>query len=73
MNQLLVVVSDARCQYGSQICFCNFYLMKNHKIVYNSSATEAKENISTDSESLEFWKTFDVGLSNFKNIQILLN
>ncbi len=47
--------------------------MKNHKTVYNSSATEAKENISTDLESLEFLKTFDVGLSNLKNIQILLN
>jgi hypothetical protein len=34
--------------------FCNFYLVKNHKIVKNSTTTKAKEKISTDLESLEF-------------------
>jgi len=27
--------------------FCNFYLVKNHKIVNNSATTEAREKIST--------------------------
>jgi hypothetical protein len=31
--------------------FCDFYLVKNHKIVKNSTATKAKEKISTDLES----------------------
>jgi hypothetical protein len=35
--------------------FCNFYLMKNHKIARNSTA-KAKEKINTDLESLEFKK-----------------
>jgi hypothetical protein len=34
----------------------NFYLMKNHKIAKNSTATKARERISTDLESLEFKK-----------------
>jgi hypothetical protein len=34
--------------------FCNFYLMKNHKIAKNSTTTKASEKISTDVESLEF-------------------
>jgi hypothetical protein len=46
--------------------FCNFYLMKNHKIVKNSTTTKAKEKISTVSESLEF-KFFDVCLTRYKN------
>jgi hypothetical protein len=28
--------------------FCNFYLVKNHKIGGNATMIEAKENISTD-------------------------
>jgi hypothetical protein len=31
--------------------FCNFYFMKNHKIAYNPTTTEAKEKISANSES----------------------
>jgi hypothetical protein len=34
--------------------FCNFYLVKNKKIAYNSATTEAKEKIRTDLESVEF-------------------
>jgi hypothetical protein len=34
--------------------FCNFYLVKNHKIANNSTTTKAREKISTDLESLEF-------------------
>ncbi len=51
--------------------FCNFYLVKNHKIANNSATTEAREKISTYLESLEFWKNFDVCLTKFQNYQIL--
>jgi hypothetical protein len=34
--------------------FCNFYLVKNHKIADNSATTEAKEKISIYLTSLEF-------------------
>jgi hypothetical protein len=34
--------------------FCNSYLVKNHKIVKNSTTSEAREKISTDLESSEF-------------------
>jgi hypothetical protein len=34
--------------------FCDFYLVKNHKIANNSATTEAREKISTDLKSLEF-------------------
>ncbi len=44
-------------------------LVKNHKIVKNSIATEAREKISAHLESLEF---FGVCLTKFKNNQILL-
>jgi hypothetical protein len=37
--------------------FCNFYLVKNHKHVYNSATTEARK-ISTDLESLKFLGKF---------------
>jgi hypothetical protein len=35
--------------------FCGFYLVKNRKIVKNSTATKAREKISSDLESLEFF------------------
>ncbi len=50
--------------------FCNFYLVKNHKIAKNSTTTKAREKLSKVLESLEF---FDVSLTKFKNSQILLN
>jgi len=34
--------------------FCNFYLVKNHKIADNSTTTKVREKISTDLDSLEF-------------------
>jgi hypothetical protein len=37
--------------------FCDFNLVKNHKIDNNTATTEAREKISTDLESSEF-KTF---------------
>ena len=33
--------------------FCNFYVVKSHKIANNSATTEAIEKISTDLKSLE--------------------
>jgi hypothetical protein len=53
--------------------FCNFYLVKNHKIVKNSTTAKAREKISTDLESLELLQFFDVCLTKYKNNQILLN
>jgi len=53
--------------------FCNFYLVKNHKIAKNSTTTKAREKNSTDMESLEFKTFFDACLTKFKNNQILLN
>ncbi len=52
--------------------FCNFYLVKHYKIANNSAAIEAREKISTDLKSLEFYKNFDVCLTKFENYQILL-
>jgi hypothetical protein len=34
--------------------FCNFYLVKNHKIAKNSATTKAREKLINDSESLDF-------------------
>jgi len=50
--------------------FCNFYLVKNHRIANNSTTTKAREKIRRGLESLEF---FDVCLTKFKNNQILPN
>jgi hypothetical protein len=50
--------------------FCNFYLVKNREIAKNSTATTAREKISTYLESLEF---FDVCLTKFQSNPILLN
>ncbi len=52
--------------------FCNFYLVKNHKIANNSTTTEAREKVRKDLESLEFYKFADVGFTKFKNNHILL-
>ncbi len=53
--------------------FCNFYLLKNPKIAKNSTATKARDKISTDLKSLEFYNFFDICLTTFKNNQISLN
>jgi hypothetical protein len=52
--------------------FCYFYLVKNQKITKNSTATEAREKISADLESLDFSKNFDACVTIFKNNRILL-
>jgi hypothetical protein len=36
--------------------FCNFYILKNHKIAGNSATTEAREKISTYLEFLQLKK-----------------
>ncbi len=46
--------------------FCNFYVVKNHKIVNNSATTETREKVITYLESLQFKKLFE-------NNPILLN
>jgi hypothetical protein len=53
--------------------FCNFYLVKNHKIANNSATIKAREKISAYLESLEFKKNFDACLAKFENYQIILN
>ncbi len=50
--------------------FCNFYLVKNHKIANNSTTTKAIEKISTYLESL---KIFDTRFTKFENNKLLLN
>jgi hypothetical protein len=52
--------------------FCNFYLVKCHKIANNSATIEAKEKKISHLESFEFWSIFDF-LTKFENYQILLN
>jgi hypothetical protein len=34
--------------------FCNFYLVKSHKIANNLADTKAREKINSDLESVEF-------------------
>jgi hypothetical protein len=50
--------------------FCNSYFVKNHKIDKNSTTTKAREKISTDLKSLEFWKILNACLTKFKNNKI---
>ncbi len=49
-------VASFYCQVSSWASdmFCNFYLVKSHKIANNSATIEAREKISTYLESLEF-------------------
>jgi hypothetical protein len=54
------------------MCIATF-LVKNHKIAIRSTTTEAKENITTDLESLGFLKFFDALLPTLKNNQFLLD
>ncbi len=53
--------------------FCNIHLGKSRKIAKNSARAKAKEKISTDLKSLEFYKFYDVCLNKFDNSQILQN
>jgi hypothetical protein len=43
--------------------FCSFNLVKNHRNANNSTTTTARENISTDLESLQL-KKIDVCLTH---------
>ncbi len=68
------------CQFFRQVAalfpdmFCNFYLVKNHKIAKKNSTTiKASTKISTYLESLEFYNFFGVCLTKFKSNQILFN
>jgi hypothetical protein len=47
--------------------------VKNHKTAKSTTTTKAREKLSTDLESLEFLKTFNVRQTKFRNSQILLN
>jgi hypothetical protein len=47
--------------------FCNFYLVKSYKMSNNWANIEAREKMSTDLESLEFYKFYDACLTKFEN------
>jgi hypothetical protein len=51
-------VANFCCQVASWISdmFCNFYLVKNHKMAENSTTTKGKEKINMDLESVKFRK-----------------
>ncbi len=54
--------------------FCNFYLVKNHKISHNSIITsKAREKNNLRFGILRILKMFMVCLTKFKNNKILLN
>jgi hypothetical protein len=53
--------------------FCNIYRVKNKKIAKNSTATKAREKISTYLKFSEFKKFLTVCLTKFRNNQTLLN
>ncbi len=53
--------------------FCDFHVIKNHKIATNLTTTEAIEEISTDLESLVFKKKVDISTTLFEINLILLN
>jgi hypothetical protein len=72
MSGYQLSVSATRRQHWFPDMFCNFYLVKSHKIANNSPTTEARERISTYFESFEL-KNFDVCSTKFENYQILLN
>ncbi len=56
-----------------QDMFPNFCLVQSHKIANNSANTETREKLSTDLESVELCKSYDMCLTKFENYQILLN
>jgi hypothetical protein len=51
--------------------FCNFHLVKIHKNDKNSTATEAREKISTDLESSKCLECFDTWLTKFRNNDLI--
>ncbi len=62
------------CQHAA-VCvpntLWNFYLVKNHKIVTNPTATDAREKISAYLESLELKKIFMRVSLNLKKSNII--
>jgi hypothetical protein len=72
--QLLTIVNEGKtaasfwCQVAAWVTdmFWNFYFVKKYKIAKNSKTTKAREKISTDLESLEFKKKFDICLTESK-------
>jgi hypothetical protein len=52
-NQL--PVSAAMWQYGCQICFATFILLKNLKIAKNTTTTKAREKLSRGLKFLDFF------------------
>jgi hypothetical protein len=55
-NQLPVFA--ARWQHGSQICFSNFILQNITKLLKTQQQLKLEKKVSTDLESLEFYKNF---------------
>ncbi len=53
-------VFAARWQHWPQICFATFIQRKNHQIADNTITIKLGKKISTNLESLEFQKSFDV-------------
>jgi hypothetical protein len=53
--------------------FCKFYITKNYIIAKGSTTTKAREKINSNLESLEFLKFLDVGFTECKNNEILIN
>jgi hypothetical protein len=51
----------------------SFWVEKNHKIAKSSTTSDAREKISTDLKSSDFYKYFDRRMTNFKNNQTLHN
>jgi len=45
--------------------------VKSHKVVDKSAATEAREKVSVDLDSLEFWNFFDMCMTKFEKVQIV--
>jgi hypothetical protein len=63
------------CQVAAWVpgMFCNFYLVKNHKIAKNSTTTKAREKISTYPKSVRIflmcvWLKFKNNLNSLSEI-----
>ncbi len=57
-----------------QDMFCNFYLVKNHKIAQNATTTKAREKICADLETFELKNFFNACLTKkFKNQKFLIH
>ncbi len=54
------------------VMFCNFYIVKNHKIDNNSTTTKARGKLNTWNP-YDFRKHFDIYLTKFKIIKLYLN